>query len=175
MYEIAVIENKVAEMNKREAMAKTQEGMLQMENDMIVIFGAINAYGYKLPSADERLMAKLWASSLKDYIVMYGTGVIKQAVMNFAENDTREYKQCPTVADIIAEAKKIGVNPKVALAKAKAEQELQELEKKHREEMDKRWEELPEERKAQIEKDIEAIQSGEKSIEAVLEGLYGRQ
>lgn len=174
MQEIAIYENKVAEMEKREEMAKTQEGMLQIENDMIVIFGVLNAYGYKLPDADNRLMAKLWASSLKDYIVLYGTGVIKKAVMNFAENDRRDYRNCPTVSDIIEEAKKIGVNPRAELAKAKAEKELEEIDRKHREEKAREWEEMPEEKRAKIESDWEALQRGEKSIEAVLEGLYDR-
>lgn len=172
MQEIAIYENKVAEMVKREEMAKTQEGMLQIENDMIVIFGVLNAYGYKLPDADNRLMAKLWASSLKDYIVLYGTGVIKKAVMNFAENDRRDYRNCPTVSDIIEEAKKIGVNPKVELAKAKAEKELEEIDRKHREEKAREWEEMPEEKRAKIESDWEAIERGEKTISEVMEGLF---
>lgn len=148
MNEIQIINNRIAEMEKRQATISTPQGMASVEKEIITIFGVLVAYGYKMPDADEMLMAKVWGASLKEYFILYGSGTVKRAVMNFAENDTRDYKAFPTVAEIIAEAKKIGVNPKAELAKLKAKQEEEAIEMEHKKEYEKLWEELPEEKKA---------------------------
>lgn len=148
MNEIQIINNRIAEMEKRQATISTPQGMARVEKEIITIFGVLVAYGYKMPDADEMLMAKVWGASLKEYFILYGSGTVKRAVMNFAENDTRDYKAFPTVAEIIAEAKKIGVNPKAELAKLKAREEEERIEREHKEEYEKLWEELPEEKKS---------------------------
>ena len=135
MHDITVIENQITEMKKREAFIKTPEGKLQAEAEILKIFGALNGYGYKLPDGDERSLAKLWVGALEDYIVLYGFGVIKKAVMTFVQNDTKGF--CPKVGDIIAEAKKSGKNPRAEMAKLKAQQEEEALIKKWKEEKEK--------------------------------------
>lgn len=139
MNELQVIENKIIEMKRREENLKTKEGRISAEAEMLMIFAALNGYGYKLPDTDEKTMAKLWVSALEESIIVYGTGGIKKAVFNFVKNDTRKIKQCPTVGDIIAEAKKLGLNPKVELARIKSEKEIEEIIRKEKEEKYERY------------------------------------
>lgn len=135
MNELMELKNEIAEISKREAYLKTQDGKLRMEAEMLNIFGALNAYGYKLPDADERYMATIWLSSLSEYIALYGIAQIKRAVMTFAENDQREYKSCPTVGDIRKEIDKTCTNPKVLYARKKSEEEINKIIEEQRKEL----------------------------------------
>lgn len=136
--ELALISNeelavKVREKQRRMSFIQTEQGKLNAVKLMLELFEYLRMSGYKLPDADSRKMAEVWADQLSQYLVEYGPDVLKDATRNFVLNDNREYRQTPNASQIIAEAKKIGYNPDAELAKRRHEQFVEEMKNEQRE------------------------------------------
>lgn len=134
----------VSDMNQRGAQLATPEGQSAAQDEMIKLFSQLMAAGYKLPQGlDRAFMARTWAAQLSGFITIYGFRVLRRAVAEFINTDSREYKGFPTVSDITEVMKRIGINPKAEKAKKdKADREA-ELERQWAEEKRKYHEENP--------------------------------
>lgn len=121
------LEIKVQEKNSRQRYMQTPQGMVRAKQLMLELFEYLKMSGYRLPEADAIKMSEVWADQLKDYIVLYGSDVIRKAVRDFVMNDQREYRQVPNATQIIAEAKKIGYNHDVEYARRKHEEEVERM------------------------------------------------
>lgn len=147
------IDSLVADMGKRASQLSTPEGKEAAQDEMIKLLSQLMAAGYRLPQGlDRAFMARTWAAQLSGFITIYGFRVLRRAVAEFINTDSREYKGFPTVSDITEVMKRIGINPKAEKAKKdKADREA-ELERQWAEEKRKYHEqnpaELTEERKA---------------------------
>lgn len=145
----------VSDMNQRGAQLATPEGQSAAQDEMIKLLSQLMAAGYRLPQGlDRAFMARTWAAQLSGFITIYGFRVLRRAVAEFINTDSRECKGFPTVSDITEVMKRIGINPKAEKAKKdKADREA-ELERQWAEEKRKYHEqnpaELTEERKAII-------------------------
>lgn len=118
---------KVQEKERRQQYMQTTEGRKSAQKMMLELFEYLKISGYKMPDADPRRMAEVWAEQMSRYIVLYGRPVIMQAAKNFVAADQREYRQVPNATQIIAEAKKIGYNPDVEYARRKHEEEVERM------------------------------------------------
>lgn len=153
--QIAILENKIHAMQVRENEIKTKEGKAKAKGELVQLFAVLQSAGYKPPEGNDKLMAEVWFQVLKDYIVMYGYEIIPASAWGFISSDDREVKTFPKPADYIKAIKEMGgMNPKVELARLKAKMVEDEIERQHREEYDRLWEELPEEVKAEMMKGV---------------------
>ena len=118
---------KVQEKEKRAAYMRTQNGKVRAKQLMVELFEYLKMSGYKLPDVDAVKMSEIWADQMSEYIVMYGSDVIREATRKFVANDHREYRQVPNAIQIIEEAKKIGYNPNVEYARRKHEEEVRRM------------------------------------------------
>lgn len=118
---------KVQEKERRRKYMMTEAGHKSAQKMMLEIFEYLRASGYKVPDAEPKRMAAVWAEQMSKYIVAYGRDVILQATKNFVANDSREYRQAPNAIQIIEEAKKIGYNPDAEYARRKHEEEVERM------------------------------------------------
>lgn len=114
------LEAEVANIEKREASLKTIEGQKRATGMMLDVLRVIEASGYQ-PKADLAEMAAVWVSAMKDQIAVYRFQGIHEAVMEFIKTDTREYKQFPSVGQIINLCNQLGRNPRAELARRNQE------------------------------------------------------
>lgn len=70
------------------------------KDETLKIMFMLSAY-YGEGKSDARIMAQAWHLILQKY----DYGIAQRAVLNFAENDTREYASFPTVGTIVGEIK----------------------------------------------------------------------
>lgn len=151
-HQIELLNSKIKSMEFRETEIKTPEGQNRAKVELLQFFEVLKAAGYKDPEADPGLMAKVWLKVLEEYIVLYGYEIIPASAWEFISTDDREVKTFPKPSDYIKAIKQIGgLNPKVELARLKAKQVEDEVERKHREEYAKLWDALPEDKKREME------------------------
>lgn len=117
----------VQDIERRIDFYKTKGGQLKGADDFLKIFGVLENYGYRLDETDKRMKAIVWFRSLRDCVELYGMKGIQDAVLEFADNDTREYRRFPFPADIRETLKKKGLNPRAELARRKAKRREEEL------------------------------------------------
>lgn len=152
MNEIEVLNSKIYAMDIRASEISKVEGKKKVKAELVQLFAVLNAAGYKAPEGDAKLMADVWYRTLAPYIVTYGYDIIPASAWEFISQDSREVKTFPKPSDYINAIKQIGgMNPKVELARLKAKQVEDEIERQHREEYAKLWEELPEDKKREME------------------------
>lgn len=111
----------VADMNKRAAALDTPRGQEIAAGRMLEILHLIDAAGYEAKT-DIANMAMSWVMLLRDQIEAYGFDTIRKAVCDFIRNDTREYKQFPSVGQIREQCSAIGANPKAELSRRREEE-----------------------------------------------------
>lgn len=132
MREIAIrdsnLEDRIDEKRRREVFVETDNGKRRLLQLMLEIFEYLRLSGYKIPEDSPERMAEIWAEQLQDYVVTYGTDVVKDAVKRFVINDNREYRQYPNAARIIQEVKRLGHDPDVEAARKKYEDIITKME-----------------------------------------------
>lgn len=101
-------------MNKRIAALDTPKGQAKASERMLEILRMIEAAGYQ-PKSDVAEMAVAWVMLLREQIEAYGFDVIRDAACQFIRNDIRQYKQFPSVGQIVDACNAIGRNPKAEL------------------------------------------------------------
>lgn len=150
--QIEILNNKIHAMQIRETEIETKEGKAKAKGELVQFFAVLQSAGYKPPEGNDKLMAEVWFQVLKEYIVTYGYEIIPASAWEFISSDDREVKTFPKPSDYIKAIKQIGgLNPKVELARLKAKQVEDEIERKHREEYAKLWDALPENKKREME------------------------
>ena len=123
----------IADVERRKKQLATQSGISAAQDEMLKLFAQLSVCGYHAPKdMDKRFMAKVWSAQLQQYIAIYGFRVLRRAVAEFINSDSREVKMFPTVSDIIGVMKSIGVNPKAELAKKDLERRVRLMEEEHR-------------------------------------------
>lgn len=126
MNELAAINNKIAEVDRRTAELKTPAGIAKANGEITKMIAVLDSAGYKAPNGGER-MIRVWEKVLAEYVALYGYEIIAQAAWEFITTDSREVKTFPKPADIIQAIRAVGgISPRVVKARLEAE----ELEKK---------------------------------------------
>lgn len=148
MNELAVLTNDelaaaINAIEERKAFLATDAGKVRACTNFMDIFKYLEQFGYKF-DGDPKLKSQIWTDALREEIAIYGFEGIRDAVKNFALNDTREYRPFPMPSDIIAECRKSGRNPKVELGRREQKRREAELEAQWRAEckVDKKPEEI---------------------------------
>lgn len=157
MNELQVLERELQACDARQKELATMAGKLRAEADMLSCLNALKAYGYRLPDVQPDQIARLWERGLEEYIVLYGMDVIKLAIMQYAENDDREYKAFPTIPEIKAVCKRMGRNPKAEYARRQHEAIVKRM-TEEREEQVQAW--LTPEKEAMLDASFEAMKGG---------------
>lgn len=135
MNDIMALTNAVQEQEYRQSIIDTEEGKAQLRKGVLEIMTAFEAMGYHMPKADVDMTATLWAHELRECFVDYGMSAIKKAVLTYAKEDESEFHHFPSVGRIIAEVKVNNYNAKIKLARWEYEMRVQEIEKRHEEEL----------------------------------------
>lgn len=123
MNELTIEVNNIA---RREASLKTAEGQKRATGMMLNVLRVIEAAGYE-PKSDLAEMAVVWVNAMKEQIAVYRFEIIEKAVLEYIQTDTREYKQFPSVGQIIDICNRIGKNPKAELAKREQEERERQM------------------------------------------------
>lgn len=110
----------VADINKRAAALDTPRGQELAAGRMLEVLQLIDAAGYEAKT-DIANMAMSWVMLLRDQIEAYDFATLRKAVCDFIQNDTREYKQFPSVGQIREQCDVIGANPKAELCRRREE------------------------------------------------------
>lgn len=134
--EIILAKRAIEAQAERERAMLTTRGRDEYKREILIIIGALEGLGYKLPDVDVDLMAKLWGYELKEYVIAFGMGAVKQAVMSFAANDTREYHQYPSVGQIIAEIKEHNQDPRAIIARKEYDEIVRRMEEEQEREFE---------------------------------------
>ena len=92
----AQLEKAIEDLKERSLAVKTPSGQAFVVSKMRECIGWLESVGYKF-DGDEEALAKLWAHGLQDDFVRLGEIGVKNAVMSFAESDTRTYKTRPQI------------------------------------------------------------------------------
>lgn len=147
MNELALLSNdeldvEVKNIERRASQLKTIDGQKRAAALMLETLRLIEAAGYS-PKTDLAEMAMSWVIIMREQIAVYQFKGIREAVIEFIKNDTREYKQFPSVGQIIDICNHIGKNPKVELSRRRQK----EFERMVDEEYDREMAALPEEYK----------------------------
>lgn len=141
------LDKAIEDLKERELAIKTQAGQAFVVSKMRECIGWLESVGYKF-DGDETALARLWAHGLQDDFVRLGEVGVKNAVMSFAETDTRTYKTMPQIAWISDKCSEMGGDPrkeKGRRVQAEAERQIEEDHKREMEEIKKdpvRWAEI---------------------------------
>lgn len=147
----------VNDIDRRKAKLKTAHGLEEATHKMLGILRGIEASGYPTKT-DIAEMAFTWTSAMSEQIAVYRIEGIKKAVMEFIRTDTREYKQFPSIGQIIDICEKIGMNPRAELAR----REQEEYERLIKAERDTELASLPADYKKQCMERYKHLWKGEK-------------
>ena len=135
------LELMVQDIEKRVEFYKTKGGQLKGADDFLKVFSILESYGYHMKDDDKRMKAMVWFRSLRDCVETYGMKGVQEAVLEFADNDTRQFRTFPFPADIREVMKKRGSNPKAELARREAKKREDELIAKWNREIEERMKE----------------------------------
>ena len=131
----AELNKAIDDMNKRAAALDTVRGQELAAGQMLDVLRLIDAAGYEAKT-DISSMAMSWVMLLRDQIEAYGFAAIRKAVCDFIRNDTREYKQFPSVGQIAEQCRAIGANPKAELSRRKEEELVKQIKAERQAELD---------------------------------------
>lgn len=141
------LDKAIQDLKERELALKTDSGKRYITSKMRECIGWLESVGYKF-EGDENSLARLWARSLEEEFVIVGESGIKKAVMEWASQDTSEYRSFPKVPWILESCKEIGGDPRVEKGRriqAEAERQIELDHQREIEEIKKdpeRWAEI---------------------------------
>ena len=126
---IQSIQKELDEVEKRRELLSTPEGLAEADKEMTSLLNAFVMAGYTLPKVQSfRQLASFWRVGLCEEIALYGMPLLKKAAFEFIKEDQREYRACPTIADIKAMCMKMGKNPRAEMARYKQAERERRLE-----------------------------------------------
>ena len=133
MNSLAIISNteldkRIEEIKDRELSLQTERGRTYLVGKMRELIGLLETWGYKFDGSEDGL-AMLWANGLSEEFVKLGADGMRQAVANWATEDTSEYRSFPKIPWIKEACHKMGGDPRVEKGRrlqAEAERKMQE-------------------------------------------------
>lgn len=128
------LEKAIEDLKERELAAQTDSGQKFIISKMRECIGWLESVGYKF-EGNENALAKLWARNLKEEFIRLGEVGVKNAVMEFASNDDRQYKTFPQIPWIIDACEKIGGDPRTEMGRRRQEEAERQVEQDHKREM----------------------------------------
>lgn len=131
----AELDKAIDDLKERELALKTESGQKYIVSRMRELIMTLEQWGYKT-TADELALAKLWANGLQEEFVRLGADGLKQAVTEWAQNDSSEYRNFPKIPWIKEACSNIGGDPRVEKGRRVQALEEARIEEEHRREIE---------------------------------------
>ena len=128
------LEKAIQDLKERDLALKTDSGQKYIVSKMRECIGWLESVGYKF-EGDENALAKLWARSLREEFVRLGEAGLKNAVVDFASADDRQYKTFPQIPWIAEVCKNVGGDPRVEKGRRMQKEAERQMELDHKKEM----------------------------------------
>lgn len=152
----AELEKAIEDLKERDLASQTESGQKYIVSKMRECIGWLESVGYKFEGS-ETALARLWARSLKDEFVKLGEDGLKNAVMEFASKDDRQYKTFPQIPWIAEICNNIGGDPRVEKGRRVQAEAERQMELEHEREMAEFDKSLTPEQRERIERKVREL------------------
>ena len=128
--QLGIMENNI---KQRAQMLETEAGKAECAQWVLNMFEYLRLSGYKLPNDKVKAMAKVYASQLKDAIVIYGYDDVSRCVKEWIKEDT--YMRFPNSGQILQKVHELCGNPLAEIARRNEAARVEMMVQKEREEL----------------------------------------